>query len=101
MTRPDVTLEGKTGDSLRAAVRELAGMLDDKVVNLTQLGKVVARLAQHLLGAVEESGLSSQRFRAVAKALDLKTPKSSLAAFLEESNVPLDTVKQRKDEPCP
>ena len=82
-TRLDVSIEGSTGDALRAHVRDLSSMLDGKRVNLTEMGKLYERITRALLEAIEQGGHSSLRFRAAAKALDLKTSKSRLASFLE------------------
>ena len=60
-------------------------MLDDKRVNLMEMGKLYERLTRTLLEAIEQGGRSSLRFRAAAKALCLKTPKSRLASFLEDT----------------
>lgn len=57
-------------------------MLDRNRVNLTEMGKLYERITRTLLEAIEQGGLSSLRFRAAAKALDLKTPKSRLVSFL-------------------
>ena len=79
MTRLDVSIEGSPGDALRAHVRDLSSMLDGKRVNLTEMGKLHERITRTLLEAIEQGGHSSLRFRAAAKALDLKIPKSRLA----------------------
>ena len=60
-------------------------MLDGKRVNLTEMGKLHERITRALLEAIEQSGLSSLRFRAAARALDLKTPKSRLESFLGDT----------------
>jgi hypothetical protein len=85
MTRPDVSIEGSTGDALRAHVRDLSSMLDGQSVDLTEMGKLFERITRTLLEAIEQAGLSSLRFRAAARALDLKTPKSRLASFLGDT----------------
>ena len=87
MTKLDVSIEGSTGDALRAHVRDLNSMLHGKRVNLTEMGKLYERITRTLLEAVEQGGHSSLRFRAAAKALDLKTPKSRLASFLGDTSV--------------
>ena len=87
MTKFDVSIEGSTGDTLRAHVRELNSMLHGKRVNLTEIGKLYESITRTLLEAIEQGGHSSLRFRAAAKALDLKTPKSRLASFLGDTSV--------------
>ena len=74
-----------TGDALRGHVRALSSMLEGKHVNLTEMGKLYESITRTLLAAVEQSGHSSLRFRAAAKALDLKTPKSRLASFVGDT----------------
>ena len=85
MIKLDVSIEGSTGDALRAHVRDLNSMLHGKRVNLTEMGKLYERITRTLLAAIEQSGHSSLRFCAAAKALDLKTPKSRLAFFLGDT----------------
>ena len=46
MTRLDVSIEGSTGDALRAHVRDLSSMLDGKRVNLTEMGKLYERITK-------------------------------------------------------
>ena len=87
MTKLDVSVEGSTGDALRAHVRDLSSMVEGKHVNLTEMGKLYESITRTLLAAIEQSGHSSLRFRAAAKALDLKTPKSRLASFLGDTSV--------------
>lgn len=90
MTRPNVSIEGSTGDALRAHVRDLSTMLDGKRVDLTEMGKLYERITRTLLEAIEQGGLSSLRFRAAAKSLDLKTPKSRLQSFLGDTPAEVD-----------
>ena len=85
MTRLGVSIENSTGDALRAHVQDLSALLEGEHVDLAALGKVFGKIAQTLLEAIEQSGESSLRFRAVATALDLKTAKSRLLAFLGDS----------------
>ena len=85
MIKLDVSIEGSTGEALRAHVRDLSSMLADKRVNLTEVGKIYERITRTLLEAIEQGGHSSLRFRAAAKALDLTTPKSRLASFLGDT----------------
>ena len=87
MTKLDVSIESSTGDALRAHVRDLNSMLHGKRVNLTEVGKLYERITRTLLEAIAQGGHSSLRFRAAAKALDLKTPKSRLASFLGDTSV--------------
>lgn len=87
MTKLDVSIEGTTGDALRAHVRDLSSMLDGKRVDLTEMGKLYEIITRTLLEAIVQGGQSSLRFRAAAKALDLKTPKSRLASFLGDTSV--------------
>ena len=85
MIKLDVSIEGSTGDALRAHAQDLSSMLAGKRMNLTEVGKLYERITRTLLEAIEQGGHSSLRFRAAAKALDLKTPKSRLASFLGDT----------------
>ncbi len=67
-----VSVELSTLDPLLAA----------KPVNALAVAKQFQALAAAMRVAMESHGTASSRFRAVTKALDLKTPKSKLAAFL-------------------
>ncbi len=82
MTRHDLSTGDSTWDTVRAHVRDLGAILDGKTVNVTEMGKLYERLTRALLDAIQRGGLSSLRFRAAAKALDLKTSKSRLESFL-------------------
>ena len=88
MTRGDLSIEGSIWDTVRARVRDLGSMLDGRSANLTEMGKLYERLARTLLDAIQQGGLSSLRFRAAAKALDLKTSKSRLESFLNDGGAP-------------
>ena len=59
-------------------------MLDQPQFNLVQFAKLYEESAKTLLKAVKEQGLSSSRFEAAAKALDLNTAKSKLERFLQD-----------------
>jgi len=52
--------------------------------NFVALAKCFQGAAVALLATLEENQSSSLRFAAVAKALDLKTPKSKLEAFVRD-----------------
>jgi hypothetical protein len=58
-------------------------VLDEPSVHLLDLAKPFQGIALALLAGVRGAGIASQRFEAVVKALDLKTPKSRLQQFLE------------------
>jgi len=68
------------------ALRQRLAALDEKLapaeLDTLDVAKGFAALAVAMLAAVRSSGAQSMRFAAVAKALDLKTPKSHLEAFL-------------------
>jgi hypothetical protein len=85
MTKFDVSVKGSTGDTLRAHVQALSSMLAGEHVNITETGKLYGRITRALLDAIEQGGHSSLRFRAAAKALDLKTPKSQLLSFVGDA----------------
>lgn len=83
-----VAIDGCFGDALRIHARELTSILDSSHVDLTDLGKVLAKLSVALVGALDEGGKSSLRFHAVAKSLDLKTPRAKLTDFLGNAPSP-------------
>ena len=86
MKRHELSIEDIIWDSVRAHLRDFNTMLEGQIVNPMEMGKLYGELAQSLLEAIQKSGRSSLRFQAAAKALDLKTPKSQLESFLDESN---------------
>lgn len=76
------TTEGPAWDALRAALARMSTLTEAPEASLVALGKAYAGLAEAVLAVAEASGQTSARFAAVKKALDLKTPKSALEAFL-------------------
>lgn len=84
MTRFDARTEGPAWDALRAATSRLGALAARDHVNLLELGKAYAAIADAMLAAARAAGQTSLRFEVAAKALDLKTPKSALTAFLHE-----------------
>lgn len=83
MSRYDVRTAGPAWDALRDAADRVARAAADETTNLVELGKAYAALAVAMQAVTAASGQTSARYDAAAKALDLKTPKSKLAAFLE------------------
>lgn len=75
--------EGAAWDDLRAHLRQMQKVLDEPSVHLLDLAKPFQGIAGALLTGVKDAGISSARFEAVVKALDLKTPKSRLQGFLQ------------------
>jgi hypothetical protein len=69
-------------DALRRNVREMNDLFEAGPVNFVAFAKCFQGAAAALLATLEENQSSSLRFAAVAKALDLKTPKSKLEAFI-------------------
>lgn len=67
---------------VRQRLAELEEKLTPPELDSLDVAKGFAALAVAMLAAVRSSGAQSMRFGAVAKALDLKTPKSHLEAFL-------------------
>jgi hypothetical protein len=82
MPKMDVSTEGEAWDALRASADRLRELAGRPTVNLVDLGKAYQALAKAMLEATKASGQTSARFEAVVRALDLKTPKSALHAFL-------------------
>ena len=70
--------------AVRLQWRALDPCLAAEPVNALAVAKQFQALAAALLAAMEAGGTPSTRFRVVNKALDLKTPKSKLAAFLND-----------------
>ncbi|HJL16354.1 MAG TPA: hypothetical protein RMH99_11900 [Sandaracinaceae bacterium LLY-WYZ-13_1] len=83
MPKMDVSTDGEAWDTLRDRLDRLRALADRPEVNLVDLGKAYQAVAGAMLEAARASGQSSARFEAVVRALDLKTPKSKLRAFLE------------------
>ena len=82
MGKLDVTTEGEAWDGLRAGVARLDALSRQPTVNLVDLGKAFRAVAEGMVAVTAASGQTSARFEAVVRALDFKTPKSALAAFL-------------------
>lgn len=79
----DVKTEGPHWDALRDAIESLREVTERPAANLVDLGKAYQRLAAAMLEVATASGQTSARFEAVVRALDLRTPKSVLHAFLD------------------
>ena len=84
MSKYDVTPDGASWKTLRCHLQEMEAMLGQPQFNLVQFAKIYEASAKTLLKAVKERGMSSSRFEAAARALDLKTPKSKIDQFLED-----------------
>ena len=84
MSKYDVTPDGETWEELRCHLKEMEAMLGQPQFNLVQFAKVYEASAKTLLKAVKERGLSSCRFEAAARALDLNTARSRLDQFLQD-----------------
>ena len=68
-------------------LKTMLGIVDKKPgdpIDVRNVAPVFAALGKSYNEAVKQSGLSSMRVRAVAKALDLTTNKSDLLNFLGE-----------------
>ncbi len=71
-------------------LKMILGMIDKnpgELIDIRNIAPVYAELGKAYNKAVEQSGLSSMRARAVAKALDLTTNKSDIQSFLGELDV--------------
>ena len=84
MSKYDVTPDGAAWKELRDHLKEMEAMLGQPKFNLVQFAKVYEASAKTLLEAVKERGMSSSRFEAAARALDLSTAKSKLEQFLRD-----------------
>ena len=61
--------------------------LQDQLIDTLAVAEAFKAVATQLLNATVTSGQTSQRFRAVVKALDFTTPKSDLQNFLQSTGV--------------
>jgi hypothetical protein len=84
MSKYDVTPDGASWKKLRCHLEEMEAMLGQPKFNLVQFAKVYEASAKTLLKAVKERGMSSSRFEAAAKALDLSTARTKLDRFLQD-----------------
>jgi hypothetical protein len=82
VSRFHVAADAASIGALRDQVEALLGLLRQPQVDLTALGHGLHRVAVSMLAASEAAGLTSARLQAAVRALDLKTPKSKLLAFL-------------------
>ena len=69
---------------VRAALERMRDLSSAEPVDLLAMGKAYAALSRAMCEATRASGQSSVRFDAAAKALELTTKKSDLAAFVGE-----------------
>ena len=84
MSKYDVTSDGASWEEFRCHLKEMEAMLGQSQFNLVRFAKIYEALSKTLLKAVKERGMSSSRFEAAAKALDLNTVRSKLDRFLED-----------------
>lgn len=82
MSKYRIEPHGEPWYQLREQCRLLVLLLEQSPLQLVDLGKRLETTIGAALRAVESQGISSLRLAAAAKALNLKTPKSSLEAFL-------------------
>jgi hypothetical protein len=71
-------------EQLRVSVKALDALVSAPAADPNGLAKAYASVARAMDAVAASMGLPSARFRAVVKALDLRTPKSALQAFLDE-----------------
>jgi len=80
-TRTPKEVYAKAQTQLAAMDRALAA----EPIDLIGLAKAYAALSTAMVDVAQAAGQSSARFDAVQKALDLRTAKSALQAFLADS----------------
>ena len=80
----EVSTEGPAWDALREALDAMRAVAGRPRASHVELGKAFAAVAAAMLEVTHAAGQTSMRYRAVALALDLRTKKSRLAAFLGE-----------------
>lgn len=78
-----VKTEGPAWEALRRASRGLHALSAAETVSLHTLGKAFADVAGAMLAVTAAAGQTSVRYRAVHKALDLRTKKSELTGFVD------------------
>lgn len=81
VVRPD----GEAWVALRRAVAELAELVGREEVDMNALGHTLSACVTSARAAFEQASLPSLRLEAASRALDLKTPKSALEAFIAPS----------------
>lgn len=74
---------GEAFEALRASHAAMGALLEQPRVNLVELAKAYQAIASAMVAIARASGRPSLRFDAVERALDLRTPKSALRAFVE------------------
>ena len=83
MSAYDVDTTSEAFDALRAALARLSALAGEPRVNLVELARAYQALATAMARLARDAGRPSLRFDAIERALDLRTPKSALRAFLE------------------
>ena len=71
---------------LRELLEELLEILKAPRLDMIRFGKAYAAVARGVRDAVSSEGRTSMRFEAVVRALDLRTKKSVLQKFLDDSD---------------
>jgi hypothetical protein len=84
MPRLEADTQGDAWDHLRAALSRLDAIAASPRADLVALGKAYAALAEAMREVALAAGQSSARFDAAARALDLRTPKSAIEAFVAD-----------------
>lgn len=79
-----VRAEGAHWIEIRRAASDLGELVGAEEVDLNRLGHALAALVAGVRAAFEVAALPSLRLAAAKKALDLKTRKSALEAFVAE-----------------
>lgn len=84
MSQAPIHRQGSEWQAVLQQLHVLIAAFDRQDTTSLELAKGFAALAGTFLEAMESGGTSSTRFRAVVKALDLKTPSSKLKLFLSD-----------------
>lgn len=77
-----VRAEGAHWVDIRRAAEELGELVRAEEVDMNRLGHALSALVVGARAAFEAAALPSLRLEAAKRALDLKTPKSALEAFV-------------------
>ncbi len=83
MSAKDADPSSEAFDALRAAHARMGALLASPRVGLIELAKAYQELALAMAEMARRSGRPSLRFDAIVRAMDLRTPKSALRAFVE------------------
>lgn len=77
-----VRVEGPIWEEVRRSVAALSREVDGESADLNRVGKALASVVGAVAAAFTQAELPSLRMSAAQRALDLKTPRGALEAFV-------------------